>query len=490
MFENRHKAIEHMTTKHNCKNPEQMLDKYINDRTDPFDPNKKLPKHYSENYFEVIKYLEMLKAKEEEYSKKNRELYPADKIKMNKANSVESNITNKKVNKEYSDYQDTRGGSNDKAYKGKKQKHSIYNNNNKKNKKEEIEYITEEFEDENGVTVIRKIPKSLVDSQNNHIKDNQKIVNKENQNFNNKSGFNQVKVAEKPVLKIQDYTSFFTQYYNDLKKYITEKIKKEEIPEEQVMIPIEVGYQLIVIISKLEYKEMAELKFITNFKFDYSIVEELQHCFARTPKYDIIDTVSTFPLSNLLVLYKYIHICYLKATDAYYKRDHDEVEENIYDEFLPSNKPKKVKEVKSALTYTVNKSKKQGNFEKVKKKGKIVQPQSFNNKNDIPPYVGHNVQYEYNPQNKEEIEQSSKSKLKGLFEAPPEEKMPHSKSEINSTFKNDNNQNDEYFQEASKKSKLNQIFSQGLSGATTVVKKSKKKGGFKGITDDDFPELK
>ena len=67
--------------------------------------------------------------------------------------------------------------------------------------------------------------------------------------------------------------------------YIINKIKSEKISEAEVIIPIIVGYQLVVIISKLENNEMAELKFITNFGFGFSMVEELLHCFSNNPKY-------------------------------------------------------------------------------------------------------------------------------------------------------------------------------------------------------------
>ena len=40
-----------------------------------------------------------------------------------------------------------------------------------------------------------------------------------------------MQVPTKPVLKITDYTSYFSQYYLELKKYITNKIKEDKMPK-------------------------------------------------------------------------------------------------------------------------------------------------------------------------------------------------------------------------------------------------------------------
>ena len=77
---------------------------------------------------------------------------------------------------------------------------------------------------------------------------------------------------------------------------------------------------MIVIIDKNNTKENSELKLLTNFGFGFSLVEEILHCFANTRGYKLEETLIRIPFSKILILYKYLNICYLKESGGFYKK--------------------------------------------------------------------------------------------------------------------------------------------------------------------------
>lgn len=416
-----------MIEKHKCKNPSEMLDKYLLDSKDPFNSSKEADMF--DAGINIEEYVNSLKEKITSYSKSCRD----------------NNAINQVVQK------------------NQKQKEKKDQPNKKQG------YITKETE-KDGITYIQKI----------QISDTKQKV--KNQTAPTEStGPNKIKIPEKPELKISDYTSHFLKYYNDLKAFIISKIKNENISENSVRISMAIYYQLGVIIHKLDFKQMAELTFISNFGFGFSMVYQILNCFASPSSYNLNDTLIELQFDKLLILYKYLHICYLKASGAFYKKDEDDIEEDIYDEFIPREKEKKPEKIKSGIQYSTNMTKQtQYEINKRKEKAKIINPEV--NKKTVPPWQVDQWQSSQ-PQASSStvVKPETKGKLGGLLSKP------------------DNESNDDYFNDGTDnqsnlKSKLGKLLDNKASSVVTpaAVKKSSttSKRKFKGITEDDFPELK
>ena len=264
VFESKQKLLDHLNYKHKCigKQADDKISAHNKDNTDPFDQFKKIT-NYRDEQFDVDDLMKNMKIKMEKYVQNKKEL-----ALLNKPKEV---IV------------------------------STYNNYGGGNKKQN-------FKEDYNAKSFKVVMKEY--GNDNFEFSNAKILN----------SFSQPKVPEKPKLKIDDYPSYFNEYYNILKKYITDKIKQEEIEENKVRIPIEVGYQLTVLIDKNSNEENSELKFIVNFGFGLSLVDELLHCFARTKNYDLYQTLDRIPFNKVLILYKYFNICNLKVTGCFFRK--------------------------------------------------------------------------------------------------------------------------------------------------------------------------
>lgn len=280
VFESRQKALEHMTIKHKCNinTADAKLKQHCNDKTDPF-TNKEISNYY-EQPFDVESYVKVLREREDQY------------IKIRKENAV-NNVVEKQINK----------GASWKSQNNKYGKYSKYDKGYNKNSNDNY------FEKS-------KDPYKVVVKEYGAV--NGSSFNNSN-NYNQSNTGSQVKAPQKAVLKIDNYQSYFEQYYKEVKKYIMDKITSKDFEEKDIIIPKEQGYQLIVIIDKNKNEENAELKYITNFGFGFSLVDEILNCFANTNGYYLRDTLSRIPLSKLLILYKYLDICNLKASGGFYR---------------------------------------------------------------------------------------------------------------------------------------------------------------------------
>ena len=295
VFETKQKAIEHMTIKHNVsadKAVEKIIS-YKNNNIDPFNPNK-IIRNYRENCFDVEEHVNLLKEKTKNYiaqlkeePKKEEQKRIDDNEKFNNNNykSFKKNQFKKNINS-IDDY---------------------FKHNNQSNYKVVVKELN------NGETTeIGKADKYGNENETGPWNKNLKSMEK-------KTSSNPKK-PEKPVLKIDDYASYFSQYYKEVKDFITNKLKSENTDEDLVEISADYGYQLIIIIDKQSAKENSELNMITNFGFNISLVDEILNCFANNPGYRLKDTLQKIQLGKLLILYKFLHICYMKESGSYYKK--------------------------------------------------------------------------------------------------------------------------------------------------------------------------
>jgi hypothetical protein len=281
VFDSRQKALEHMQIKHKCtiNVADSKLKQHCNDNIDPF-THREIGNYY-ENPFYVESYVKSLHEREENYIKTKKEI-------------LTNNLVEKQINKGSSSWnnQSNKYGKYNKYGKG----YDKYTNDSYFEKNNNYKYAVKEYGEE--------------ESKLNH---------NNTSNYNQSNMGVQVKAPQKPILKIDNYASFFEQYYKEVKKYIMDKITSKDFEEKDIIIPKEQGYQLIVIIDKNKNEENAELKYLTNFGFGFSLVDEILNCFANTKGYYLRDTLSRIPLSKLLILYKYLNICQLKASGGFFR---------------------------------------------------------------------------------------------------------------------------------------------------------------------------
>lgn len=152
-----------------------------------------------------------------------------------------------------------------------------------------------------------------------------------------------------------EVSNIFKYYAKFLKKYITNRINEDKAKEEDVMLPKETIYQMIMIIDKIDNeKKLLELTYIQNFGINGDVVSILRGYLAKGEKIDEnkfkleLDGLS---LKIVLLLYKYIYISLKKTNGDYFKFDLEEIQENLYEEFI---KKKEFRDI--TLTSTNNRT--------------------------------------------------------------------------------------------------------------------------------------
>ena len=126
--------------------------------------------------------------------------------------------------------------------------------------------------------------------------------------------------AAKPEIKI-DYSFVFNAMYKLIKDYITDRIKSEEISEEEFILPHEITYQLIIIIDKLDNQKLYELNSLGNFGFDIDVVKDIRKIVTEgTFEKDKISKIfDSLLIKKILNIYKYFNIAAKKIDGLFYK---------------------------------------------------------------------------------------------------------------------------------------------------------------------------
>ena len=139
-----------------------------------------------------------------------------------------------------------------------------------------------------------------------------------------------------------DYKFIFTFYKKLIKKAITSRIKKDEIPEEEVKLPRDTIFQMIIIIDKIESPaKLLELTFIQNFGVSSEIIAKLKSYLSKADDINedqFLMEIDTLPTKTLLIIYKSIYISRKKVLEEIYKVDYEDVEEELYGDFMKSKK--------------------------------------------------------------------------------------------------------------------------------------------------------
>ncbi len=140
-----------------------------------------------------------------------------------------------------------------------------------------------------------------------------------------------------------NYSEILSFYLNSVKNYIKTKIINESIPEEDVYLAKETIFQLIIIIDKIDSpQKLIELYSLHNFGIDLGINRQLKELVSSGQKdekkfYSILNKLETF--KKILLIYKYLLISSKKTDELFYKLDLDQIDPDLYEEFI--DKPKK-----------------------------------------------------------------------------------------------------------------------------------------------------
>ena len=144
-----------------------------------------------------------------------------------------------------------------------------------------------------------------------------------------------------------NYSEILSFYLNSVKNYIKTKIINKKIPEEDVFLAKETIFQLIIIIDKIDSpQKLIELTSLHNFGIDLGINRQLKELISSGKKdekkfYSILNKLETF--KKILLIYKYLLISSKKTDELFYKLDLEQIDPDLYEEFL--DKPKKKDEI-------------------------------------------------------------------------------------------------------------------------------------------------
>lgn len=118
-----------------------------------------------------------------------------------------------------------------------------------------------------------------------------------------------------------DYSFVFNTMFKLIKDYIINRLKSEDIKEEEFILPHEITYQLIIIIDKLETQKLYELNSLANFGIDIDTVKDIRNILTEGTytKEKIASLFDNLMIKKILIIYKYFNIAAKKIDELFYK---------------------------------------------------------------------------------------------------------------------------------------------------------------------------
>lgn len=324
VFEKEEELISHLITKHKVTNAESRLQEIIfRNKTNK---EKEGKVYHSKNEFNFTSYIKKLKQKSENYNKeilsKKTRYVPAQETRIGD-DGIEYVI-------EYTDnYRNNYNSNNNRRDRGRggKQKRGRYNNYNSNYNKGQSNRGGHHYNNkENNSTEYKKYD----------YKDNKYQSNKSQPSFEDYQ-------KSAPQTKKIDYSFIFNFYLKAIKEYVKKKIINEKLPEDQIVLPKETIYQLIIVIDKIEtFQKLLELSSLHNFGIDLEINKELKQliCEGECDEEKLNRVLDKLPIKKVLIVYKYIMTSSKKVDALFYKLDIDEINTNLYDDFI--DRPHKI----------------------------------------------------------------------------------------------------------------------------------------------------
>ena len=381
VFGKEEELITHLITKHHVKDASNRLQEIIFENKHNF---KTFTPITGNDEFNFTEFVQELKRKSEQYKRdvvNNRSRY----VTMN-----QPFYNNEGVEVVYEYSNDNRRGRGGKRGKKRKDYYNKYNQDNNSYSYNNNYYHKNNFNDnQRNNNYNNYYQKGYYNNNNYYNKGNNYENNKyhkgnySNNNYDNKGNNNSNKYIEKENegneiinqvknksnKELLNYSEILSFYLNSVKNYIKIKIINEKIPEEDVYLPKETIFQLIIIIDKITSpQKLIELTSLHNFGIDLGINKQLKELISSGKKdekkfYSILNKLET--LKKILLIYKYLLISSKKTDELFYKLDLDQIDSDLYEEFLdkPKKKDEKISKVEKDKREKQRKLKEEINFQ-------------------------------------------------------------------------------------------------------------------------------
>ena len=457
VFGKEEELISHLITKHHVQNATDRLKEIIIEHKGNF--KTFTPLSNGKDEFNFTKYIEELKKKSEQYKKdvvNNRNRYVTlgeshfndegieviyeynnnkrgnggkkGKNKREYYNKFNQNNYNNNYN--YNNYNNYNNQNNYNNYNDQKNYYNKKKNNNQNNYRNNYNHKKNNYNNNNNTNKYYNDNNDFNNKRNNYnyYNENNKRNNNENKQYQKESEFNEIENQVKNIYITKEtlnYSEIISFYLNSIKNYIKTKIINEKISDQEVMLAKETIFQLIIIIDKMDSpQKLIELTSLHNFGIDLGINKQLKELLSSGIKnnkkfYEILEKLET--LKKILLVYKYLLISYKKIEGLFYKLDLEQIDPDLYEEFL--ERPKKQNENMSKI-------------EKEKRERQIKLKQEMENQNYL---YSNNLDNKNKNQKKEDKkinfnpQKKSKNKLAMLLEGNEEE---DNKDEKNNKKKN------------------------------------------------------
>ena len=148
---------------------------------------------------------------------------------------------------------------------------------------------------------------------------------------------------EKDSIK-DNYVISISNILELIKKYIIERIKSKKISRNEMILPKDTQYQIIIVIDKIkENEKIMDLSNIQIFGLDWDIINKFKDHLKNADlikENDLFNELDSLSIKNILVLYKYLITSYKKMSGEFYKLEMDEINEDLYYLFFPNEKNK------------------------------------------------------------------------------------------------------------------------------------------------------
>ena len=259
------------------------------------------------------------------YIKKLNERYINHKDELEKRRVIENKFNDNKF--DYNDieveviYANDNNNNNNNKKKNNYKNNNYKNNNYKNNNNDELKLNIQ------SQPYIPKTKKGKFQNQDFKQNKNNQIIFVDDKNSNHKKSDS------------LDYEFLFQYYLTLIKDYITNRIKIREVDEDEIKLPKETIYQLIMVINKIETKrQLLELSSIQNFGLPMENINTIKNLLMSetndSNKEKLYIEFDNLTMKNMLILYKYISTALKKITGSFFKLEFEQIDEDLYENFI------------------------------------------------------------------------------------------------------------------------------------------------------------
>ena len=334
VFETENELVNHFIQKHKITNAKERFKEIMKENSNNF---KDIATEKGE--FNFTEYVKDLKEKSENYkrevvSQKERFVKVNDK-RYDDLNNIEivyvknnyHNNKNYNKRKKGNNYYNNKYNNKNNYYKSNYNNNKNYNNQNNDNQYNNNHHHNKNYNKNNNNYYNNKYYNEQYNEESNNKKN---TTTEDNDDIKNQV----INKIQKPL----NYSHIISFYLNVIKNYIKNKIITENIEEKDVFLSRDTTYQIIVIMDKkiTSPKSLIELQFLNNFGMDINIYKNLKELISsgETNENECKNILNKLHFKNLLILYKYLLISSKKINGLFYKLDLEQIEENLYLEFI------------------------------------------------------------------------------------------------------------------------------------------------------------